>query len=472
VRRFLALTLSAAVWLLIIPGCAKRPSATAEHPNVIVIMTDDQTVEEMRVMRNMNRLIADRGVTFDNSFVSYPLCCPSRATFLTGQYARNHGVLSNHSPNGSYYKLNSSNTLAVWLRKTGYDTIDIGKYLNAYGRRDPNEVPTGWSDWHGAVDSGYFDYRMNDNGQVHHYGSSERAYETRVVSRKAVAAIDSHARSKRAFFMWVAFKAPHAGDPRESDDPAPPFVTPARSARYRGRYSAEQLPRSPSFNEADVSDKPPWIRRPALSTRYLEGLTAVYRQELESLRSVDDAVGEIVHALADGHLLGRTVLMFTSDNGVFHGEHRLGVSKLLAYEPAIRVPLVISGPGFPRHRHSSALAVNIDLAPTIVELTGARAGLPMDGTSLLDLFRRRSAPWRREFLVEGVPDPGVIIPPYAGLRTTRYLYVDYRNTDHDELYDLARDPGELINVYNAERYARTLDRLKAEYRSLAAQIRH
>src|SRR5213083_1890678 len=127
-------------------------SASAVRPNVVVLMTDDQTVESMRVMPNVKTLIADRGVTFDNSFVSYSLCYPSRATFLTGQYAHNHGVFDNVLPFGSFYRLDSSNTLPVWLQAAGYRTMHVGKYLNRYGTRDPTQVPPGWSDWHALVD--------------------------------------------------------------------------------------------------------------------------------------------------------------------------------------------------------------------------------------------------------------------------------------------------------------------------------
>ena len=150
---------------------ARRPST---RPNVVVLMTDDQTVESMRVMPNVKTLLADQGVTFDNSFVSYPLCCPSRATFLTGQYAHNHGVWGNAAPNGGYYKLDSTNTLPVWLQRAGYQTIHLGKYLNGYGTRSQTEIPPGWGEWYGSLDPSTYrfrDYTLNENGKLVTYGT-------------------------------------------------------------------------------------------------------------------------------------------------------------------------------------------------------------------------------------------------------------------------------------------------------------
>ena len=125
-------------------AAGESKSSSAVRPNILVLMTDDQTVESMRVMPNVKTLIADQGVTFDNSFVSYSLCCPSRSTFLTGQYAHNHGVWGNAPPNGGYYQLDATNTLPVWLQRAGYQTIHLGKYLNQYGTQNPREIPPGW----------------------------------------------------------------------------------------------------------------------------------------------------------------------------------------------------------------------------------------------------------------------------------------------------------------------------------------
>ena len=225
-------------------------------------MTDDQTVESMRVMPNVKTLIADQGVTFDNSFVSYSLCCPSRSTFLTGQYAHNHGVWGNAAPNGGYYKLDSTNTLPVWLQRAGYQTIHLGKYLNQYGTRNPREIPPGWGQWYGTPDPStyrYLNYQINENGNLVQFGNAAADYKTDVESRLAVDLISHQAADPRPFFMWVAFLAPHSGGPRDADDPSG-VSTPSPAPRDKNRFANEPLPRPASFNEADVSDKPAAIR--------------------------------------------------------------------------------------------------------------------------------------------------------------------------------------------------------------------
>src|SRR5262245_3724595 len=246
----------------------KSKVASAVRPNVVVLMTDDQTVESMRVMPNVKTLLADQGVTFDNSFVSYSLCCPSRATYLTGQYAHNHGVWGNAAPNGGYYKLDSTNTLPVWLSRAGYQTMHIGKYLNGYGTRNAREVPPGWGLWYGSVDPTTYRYdtfTLNENGTTVNYGTGVANYQTDVYARKAVSLIAGRAADPRPFFLSVAFLAPHAGGPRDPDDPAGQG-TPSPAPRHRNLFRTQPLPTPPSFNEADVSDKPAAIRNRALLT--------------------------------------------------------------------------------------------------------------------------------------------------------------------------------------------------------------
>ena len=278
----------------------KSKSSSAVRPNVVVLMTDDQTVESMRVMPNVKTLIADQGVTFDNSFVSYSLCCPSRSTFLTGQYAHNHGVWGNAAPNGGYYKLDSTNTLPVWLQRAGYQTIHLGKYLNQYGTRNPREIPPGWGQWYGTPDPStyrYLNYQINENGNLVQFGNAAADYKTDVESRLAVDLISRQAADPRPFFMWVAFLAPHSGGPRDADDPSG-IATPSPAPRDKNRFANEPLPMPPSFNEADVSDKPAAIRnRPLIGPARINAIRENYQQRLESLLAVDDAVAQIVNEL-------------------------------------------------------------------------------------------------------------------------------------------------------------------------------
>jgi N-acetylglucosamine-6-sulfatase len=430
---------------------------TTARPNVVVLETDDQTLESLRVMASVKSLLAAQGTSFENSFVSYSLCCPSRATLLTGQYAHNHGVLGNAAPQGGYYKLDSTNTLPVWLQRAGYYTAHIGKYLNGYGTRNAKEIPPGWSEWHGSVDPStyrFYGYTLNENGTLVTYGSDPASYQTDVYAAKSVDLIRRRAPQAQPFFLWTAFLAPHSGAPKESDDPA--IGSPAPAPRHRNRFAAEPLPTPPSFNEADVSDKPVGIRnRPLLGPVRIAGIRENYQQRLESLLAVDEAVAAIVTALRETGELERTLIAFTSDNGFFHGEHRVPNGKVLLYEPSIRVPLILRGPGVPKGLHLAQTVANIDLAPTIVDVADAKPGRVSDGRSLLPLLRRPVLQWGRDLLIERGPGGA---QTFSAIRTPRYLYAEYGNGEK-ELYDLARDPDELTSLHADPAHAKLRDEL-------------
>ena len=417
-------------------------SSPALRPNVVMIMTDDQTLESMRVMPNVKTLLADQGVTFDNNFVSYSLCCPSRATYLTGQYAHNHGVWGNSAPNGGYYKLDSTNTLPVWLNRAGYQTMHIGKYLNGYGTRNPREVPPGWGLWYGSVDPTtyrYYNYTLNENGTTVNYGTGVANYQTDVYARKAVSLIAAQAADPRPFFLSVAFLAPHAGGPRDPDDPSGQG-TPSPAPRHRNVFRTQPLPTPPSFNEADVSDKPAAIRnRPLLTVARINKIRENYQQRLESLLAVDEAVAQIVNQLSAIGKLDQTYIIFTSDNGFMHGEHRVPQGKVVLYEPSIRVPLIIRGPNLPAGVHRSQFVENIDLAPTIVDATDAQPGRVMDGKSLI--------PFAKDSLLHSGRDLLLETPTYAAIRTPNWLYAEHV-TGEKEFYNLARDRDELNSLQN------------------------
>ncbi|MBA3330255.1 MAG: sulfatase [Actinobacteria bacterium] len=430
------------------------------RPNVLVLMTDDQTVESLRVMGNVRDLLAEEGATFTNSFVGLSLCCPSRSTFLTGQYAHNHGVRSNMPPSGGYYKLDSTNTLPVWLERSGYHTAHIGKYLNRYGTRNPTEVPPGWSEWYGSVDPStyrFYDYTLNENGRLVTYGSDPGSYQTDVYGGKAVDFIRRSAPSRQPFFLSVAFLAPHSGGPREAGDPD--LETPVPAPRHRDRFASEPLPRPASFNELDVSDKPALIRRRALlSPGEVAAVAENYRQRLESLLAVDEAVRDIVVALRASGELENTLIVFTADNGFFHGEHRVRLGKVLVYEPSIRVPLILRGPGVRRGQSVEELVANVDLAPTILDAARARPGRVLDGRSLLALTGKpRPQPARppgeaesggsgRDILIEGPATP-VAERSFAAIRSLRYIFVVHA-TGERELYDLVADPDQLVSRHD------------------------
>jgi arylsulfatase A-like enzyme len=431
--------------VLLVSSLVRTPAPapdSASRPNILVIMTDDQTVDDMRVLPKTRALLAAKGTSFTNSFVAYPLCCPSRATFLTGQYPHNHGVLANSGPNGGYQRLDHSNTLPVWLQEAGYYTAHLGKYLNNYGVDSP-EPPAGWSRWFGLIDpSTYmlYGYTVSDDGVPVTHGDSPADYQTDVLAKEAERLLRARAGEGQPFFVTVAPIAPHL------ERIGGRQVAPRAAPRHAGRFAKEPLPDKPSYNEADVGDKPAHIRRlPKLSAAKMARQTEIHRARLASLLAVDDLVERLVNALDDTGQLERTVILFTSDNGFFLGEHRIPDQKYYPYEESIRVPLILRGGGFPAAATAAQLVSNIDLAPTIVALTGARSRRVMDGRPLLPLAVDPQQEKGRTLLIEGAA-PGK--PAYQAVRDASWLYVEYSNGGR-ELYDLEKDPFELRSRHAA-----------------------
>ena len=452
--------------LLGLAGPAPQPHATTaafERPSVVVIMTDDQTYRDMAAMPRTRALIGGAGARFTRSYVSYPLCCPSRATFLTGQYNHNNGVHTNTPPRGGFEALDAAHTLPVWLSAAGYRTSHIGKYLNGYGLRRRPSVPPGWSDWHGAVDKSTYQmwgYKLFENGVVRTYGNFDvedpALYQTDVLRNKAVASIEGTA-PNIPLFLSLNFVAPH-GEVERPGSTTQPFLRPA--PRHVGRFRNLRLPSS-SRGERDVRDKPPYVRGlDRASAATAARIRGDFRSRRESLLAVDEAVEAVVSALARTGRLDSTYVLFTSDNGFFQGEHRIAKGKYLAYEPSSHVPLLIRGPGIPAGTVSGELVTNADLAPTIMEATGAVADRPFDGRSLLPFARDARLRTRRPVLHEGLAAGDLdrdgaarsgTVGEYRAIRTARYLYIEWIN-GAVELYDRARDPGELRSRHRDRRY--------------------
>ena len=445
-------------------GKAERPA----RPNVVVVMSDDQTQDSMRYMPRTQALLGNRGASFATSVTNWPLCCPSRATFLTGRYAHNHGVLGNTAPVGGFDRLDSSKTLPVWLQRAGYFTAHVGKYLNGY-ENSPVGVPPGWSEWHGSKRTYvFYGYQLLEGGELVTYGSTAEnpdapadpgVYSTDVYTDKAVELIERRAPGARPFFLSVAYLAPHSGGP----NPDPPNQsrcnnTAKPAPRHFGRFASEPLPLPPSFNETDVADKPAGLAgRPSLTAEQVQRATRNYRCRAESLLAIDDGVGRIVEALRAAGELDRTLIVYTSDNGFFHGEHRVLNGKNRVYEEAIRVPLLIRGPGIPKGVVSDDLAVNADLAPTVLAATGAQASLPLDGISLFPLAEHPERMRGRELLIEQSSGAGESEDDaiggvfYDAIRNARYTYVQ-NATGELELYDLRKDPFQLQNQISNPAY--------------------
>jgi N-acetylglucosamine-6-sulfatase len=475
------------------PG-GRAAGAPPTPPNVIVLLTDDQTVGEMGAVPNVRREIADEGATFTRAYVSFPLCCPSRASILTGLYMHNHGVRGNGGIYGGWKRFVPDEPVAlpVRLKDAGYHTALIGKYLNGYSAADGLYVPPGWDEWYGRIGGEvkvYYDYNLVEQGPAGvpatvHYGADEADYSTDVFGAKALDFVERAGSLGQPFYLELSYSAPHY-----------PF-TPAARDIYRKQY--RPIPHPPGYNERDVSDKPRWLRRDA-PKRFGPGEAAKLddqeRRRRETLLAVDDSVNALIHALDQDGLLENTYLIFTSDNGLFRGEHRLTGGKYLPYEPASHVPLLIRGPGIAPGTFSDELVDNVDIAETILQVAGI--GDPsLDGRSLLPYAEDPTLRTTRPILLEGDTGPGRgnggdegepsaarratsktglarlsgvknldmekgrarplatgdRAPPYRAIRTDRYLYVLY-GTGDSELYDMDRDPAQLHSLDRDPRYA-------------------
>jgi N-acetylglucosamine-6-sulfatase len=427
--RALLAPIFAATLLALGTGPVRAQTAADQRPSVLLIVTDDQRWDTLWAMPQLQRLLVDRGVTFTNSFVSSPLCCPSRASILTGAYPHTTGVYTQGLPNGGFKRFNDTTTIATELHDAGYRTGFFGKYLDSY-QSDAlsGYVPPGWDRWMAFVHSQFFDYDLTIDGEVKEFGSSPADYSTDVLAERTEAFIR---RTGGPFFAIFAPAAPHS--------PATP--APADEGGF-----ADLPPWSPpSFNEADVADKP-WdvARLHRLTPTKIAALEELRRDQYRSLQAVDRAVARLIDALADTGRLERTLVIFTSDNGLLWGEHRWQ-KKEMPYEEAIRVPLVIRDDAVVADvpRTEEQLVGNIDLAPTIAELAGT--DLPKaEGKSLLPLLAGEQVRWRHALLVEHMKMTNPV-PTYCAVRTDRYLYATYV-TGETELYDLREDPYELENL--------------------------
>jgi arylsulfatase A-like enzyme len=371
-------------------------------------------------------------------------------------------------------------TLATWLRAAGYRTSLVGKYLNGYGKRDANRdgeltpadqvyVPPGWTDFQALLDPTaalMLNYTINDNGRLVAAGGQERDYQTEILMLRAIRFIDESEKTDDAapFFLYVAPIAPHQGEkfadaePVAEDDYSYYWRWTIRPAsRYKGTISLP-LPQLPSFNEADISDKPSWLQlRPQLTALDVDYAGRLYRDRLESMRSVDDLVGGLIAALARNGELQNTVLIFTSDNGFLMGEHRLP-QKMAPYEESVRVPLFVAVPGYLGGFASNGVVLNTDLAPTITHLAGVTPGLTTDGVSLVPLLTQPNLKWRQRLLIEqwrgnmgifGIPDFGAVRTAPNSTLLPNLLYAEYSAGagPEPEMYDMTADPHQLRSIH-------------------------
>lgn len=441
-------------------GTGAEANTSTTQPNIVFILTDDLDYDSAQQLPNVRSQLIEKGASFDNAFISDSLCCPSRASILTGLYAHNHGVETNNPPKGGFEKFVSEgheeDTIATRLQQSGYETALFGKYLNHYpGEESQTHVPPGWDEWHAWTDtlgdpkngkkknrekeggeSGarYYGYKLNENGEIVSYGNSSEDYSTDVLSRGATDFVKNTTSNSKPFFLYLAPTAPHG--------------PPVPAERYKDAFDDEEAPRPPSFDEEDVSDKPSWIsEKSRFSDKEVSHIDTLYRNRLDTTMSVNDMVDSLVRELeADGQL-DNTYIFFASDNGYLQGQHRIQHDKRYPYEESISTPLFVRGPGVPAGSKVENLVINTDFAPTFAELADASFP-PADGRSLAPLLRGEDPSWRSAILLEGFQKPNKkrSLPPFEAVRTETHKYVEY-DTGDKELYDLGTDPYELDNFY-------------------------
>jgi N-acetylglucosamine-6-sulfatase len=454
--------------LCVLATAGTRSSAaaavTAQPPSFVVIQTDDQTLDglyatfgepKLQAMPNTLNLIAKRGMTFNRYYVSYPLCCPSRVSLLTGRYAHNTGVKGNIQPNGGYFgfSFRAANThnIATWLQGAGYRTIHVGKFLNGYGDEpydNGTTVPPGWTAWHTLLkadtDHYFYGYTLNNNGilegpygdsgswETREYGVRDDLgcpfaplnglpcfYETDMLTN--IAAQELRGTSpEQPFYLQLDYTAPH-GDFRK---PAGPEPAPRHYDWFKGAPPPHN--RGEGFGEGSVADKPSFIKEaPYLSLSDIHTYRVYWDKQLEALRSVDDGVKLLIDTLGSLHRLRNTYVIFTSDNGFFFGEHRLIGGKFLAYEPSTHLPFLIRGPHIRANTESGELVGNIDVAPTLLELAGVTPDKSVDGRSLTPFLHDPELRTLRPLLFESfvetsdVQEAGAIAEPGDQTRASR-----------------------------------------------------
>lgn len=480
---------------------AAAPAAATEtaRPNVVVFMADDMRYDDLVFMPRLRRLVGRTGIEFENSFSPYPLCCPARASFLTGKAAHNHHVLWHDAPYG-FGAFDDSSSIATALSQVGYRTGFVGKYLNGYGKQrslvtgeeSAHYVPRGWDQWRAAVERPkgarwtggtyqFFNTAYSVNGRVDARHKGE--YSTNTIAEMTRDILDGFHRDATPFFVFASFVAPHSGGPRESDDPhkvrrddgaISKMRTTARPRWVRGKFDdvikrAAGLPKHGAPSEADVTDKPHGkFRAPEVNAEERAALKEITRQRAEALYVLDVEVGQTVEHLKDIGEWSNTVFMFTSDNGYYLGEHRLRTGKVNAHEPSLRTPTLITGPGVERHGHRYDPITTMDLTATIADIGGATDAFPyeLDGASAWPTIRDGDSGWTRPVVTEslyGTVDGTVLhwhvkgFPAFEdargaiGIRLGRYKITVY----HDgfvEMYDLATDPNELEGVQNDPAY--------------------
>ncbi len=414
-------------------------SAATEKMNVVYILTDDETMNSVQYMPFVSSQLD--WIKFNHAFINNSLCCPSRATIMTGQYDTHTGVINNDITITKVMK--TKTTMAGWLKSVGYATGVFGKAFNGFPWKATSLFLPGWTTQYAFQSNGDYNdavfYHNNQPGQIY------PGYSTDVITQKTLDFINQNASAKKPFLTYVAYKASHS-----------PF-TPA--PKYASALDPSAVVDSPNFNEADVSDKPQWIKQlPALAAADVQKEDADQLNAYRTLLSVDDGIKAIYQALQAQGILNKTVIIFMTDNGYSFGNHRW-TTKRCAYEECIDTPLYVRYPGIAGKTITNTVS-NIDIAPTIADIAGVTPTTPVDGHSLLPLIKGQAVNWQNGVLIhwsggnQGGEEIGELASPeFWGVRTERYMYAEYPATKEKEMYDLETDPYELNNLLSTSNLA-------------------
>jgi N-acetylglucosamine-6-sulfatase len=409
----------------------EKTSPLVERPNLILVLADDLD-KSVFEHSTLDSAWVPEGTSFTNVVATTPLCCPSRASILRGQYAHNTGLWRNNNgqPNGgaAYFRSQAldERTVATILHADDYKTWFGGKYLNGYAPAGGSQgyVPPGWDSWQAYLGGA----AANVDGRAisflpQHY--------TNWLSERAETFIEDQRGSSQPFYMHIASYDTHE----------PLTIPPRHSEAYLGQLA----PRPPSFDEADVSDKPAYVRDESpVSKRRAAEYDRLQVTRMQSALTLEDLCTNVIEALERTNQLDDTYLIFTSDNGYQMGLHRLRGSKGSPYVESHEVPFVVRGPGVPAGESFDQLVANIDIAPTALDLAGVGAPSWMDGRSF-GPFLDGTAPesWRTSLLIENKEGVGGR-SPYSGVRHEDEVYVEYASAE-EEYYDLRADPYQLEN---------------------------
>jgi N-acetylglucosamine-6-sulfatase len=420
-RRFLTLSGMAAVGSAL---AGRGSPALARRPNIVFILTDDQPAYTVRYMQGVKNLLSDRGTTFSRGYVSVPFCGPARVSLATGKYTHNHGIENNGTTYQQFLE-HGYQMDALWtrLKAAGYKTGHFGKYINGFEGDLAKGIPPGWDRFFALAGetAGNDWYLANDQGTLSRFTDNEE----QITAEKADNWIRRVANKPEPFYAAVHFYGPHG-----------PWYP---SNRHDHDFDNVHLPKPPSYDEADISDKPAYVRNQDWTNAEEDEARRRYEGMLEELQDVDDGVRRIVRALEETGTLGNTYIFFATDNGYMLGEHRL-MAKNVSYEESVQTPFIVRGPGIVAGTTSEAFVSHLDITATVAAVAGSDAS-GYDGRSLLPLFASEpdSSIGRKRILVES-PARG-----WAMIRESDYVYVEY-DTGGRELYDLSADPYELENL--------------------------